>query len=135
MKLLLSYLIFIIYAPCLFADLKVIANKNTTLSKLTKTELKKLYTGRLNKIDGQKITVIILKDGSAKEQLLRSIVKMSKEQFKRHWMRMIFTGKSKALTEVDSEEEMLHVITNNPNSIGIMNGNIFEDKAKLIAIE
>jgi ABC-type phosphate transport system substrate-binding protein len=135
MKLFFSGLTFLICCPCLFADLKVIVHANTTLSKLTKAELRDLYMGRLNKIDGQKMKVIILKEGEAKEQLLNNVVNMSKEQFKRHWMRMIFTGKSKALEEVDSEEEMLTFITNNPNSIGILNSDIFENKAKLLVIE
>jgi ABC-type phosphate transport system substrate-binding protein len=134
-KLLFSLFISLIYVQHIFADLQFIAHKDSIFSSLTKKELRRIYTGRLNKIGGHKVYPIILKNGPAKDLLLQNIISMSNEQFKRHWMKMIFTGKAKSLNTVNTEAELLEFIKNTPNSIGIVISKIATNKAKLITIK
>src|SRR5258708_8314933 len=75
-------------------DLAVVVNKGNSASNLTKSQLRKLVLGEQGSWPGgAKVTVVLQSPGSPeRDGVLRSICRMSEDDYNQHLMHASFSG-------------------------------------------
>ncbi|MBZ9611859.1 phosphate ABC transporter substrate-binding protein [Rheinheimera maricola] len=101
------------------AGIVVIAHPANSNS-VTVEELQRLYTGKSSSFaNGDAVLPLNLTDantlrGSFDEKALGR----SSSQIKAYWSKLVFTGKGTPPKEVSSDEEMIKLVSSNPNILG-----------------
>lgn len=60
------------------------------------------------------------------------IIKKSDNQIRSYWAMVMFSGKGTQPKELQSEQEMLDLVANNPNTIGYVSSSNVTDKVKVV---
>ena len=63
---------------------------------------------------------------------MANILKKTDSQFKAYWAKALFSGKATPPKEVDNDEQMIDLISNNPNMIGFIKSSSTSDNVKVI---
>mgnify|MGYP006166206435 FL=1 len=94
-------------------------------ASLDKETLQRLYTGRSNSLlNGDAAIPLNLSDQqSLRSQFDEKALGRSSSQLKAFWSKLVFTGKGTPPKEVDSETEMITLISSTPNLIGYVSAN------------
>lgn len=96
-------------------------------------DVKKIFLGKSKKFPGGgQALPLELGTGDVKESFLKNVVGKSESQYKAYWSKLIFTGKGQAPTVVDSESELLDLVSKNPNLIGYVSDGVVNDSVKLV---
>lgn len=117
--ILLLYTLLLTSQPAL-SEPKILVNSNISPTDLDPAYLNQIFAMQVRKWpNGQAIQVFTLPSNN---QLHREFVierlKIQPHQLDRIWNRMLFTGTGKPPTVVDSEDDMLRMIQNNPGAVG-----------------
>ena len=70
---------------------------------LKKSQLRDLYLGRLFEIRKNSVRPVVRSEGKAHEIFLKDFIFKNLSQFKRHWKKMLFTGKATPPPSVEGE--------------------------------
>ena len=117
-------------------DLIVIANKNVTVSSVTRAELQNIFLGKTGKWpDGKKIKPAVLKEGSTHKKFLNDLLGMSTSQFDSYWKQVIFTGKGRPPKTSDSEEEMVQFVSATDDAVGYIDSGTANADVKKIEVK
>lgn len=105
------------------ADLVVVTAKTNKLTSISRNDLKLAFLGKLKKWPdgGDKINLVLAKKGETVDELLSTIVDMNSGTFKRHWQKMVFTGKGKPPKRVTGDEAVTEYIDENNDYVGVVN--------------
>ena len=89
-------------------------------TSLTQDELVRLYTGKLSAFpDGSSAVPVNLADAAPlRADFDQKALGRSSSQIKAYWSKLVFTGKGTPPKEVDSEAEMIKLVSSNPNILG-----------------
>ncbi|REL36463.1 phosphate ABC transporter substrate-binding protein [Thalassotalea euphylliae] len=100
---------------------------------LDKKAVKKIFLGKTKKFpNGDEAIPIDLKSGQLRGDFLKAVVGKSESQFKAYWSKLVFTGKGQAPRSVDSEAEIVDLISKNPNLIGYVSDGAVNDSVKSV---
>ena len=88
---------------------------------LDKETLQRLYTGRSN--SGNAVPLNLSDQQSLRAQFDEKALGRSSSQVKAFWSKLVFTGKGTPPKEVNSESEMISLISATPNLIGYVSAN------------
>ena len=117
-------------------DLMVIANKNVTVSSVTRAELQNIFLGKTAKWpDGKKIKLVVLKEDSTHKKFLNDLLGMSTSAFDSYWKQVIFTGKGRPPKTSDSEEEMVQFVSATDNAVGYIDSGTAHADVKTIEVK
>lgn len=95
--------------------------------------VKKIFLGKSKKFPGgAPVIPIDQTSGEAREQFLSSVVGKSESQLKAYWSKRIFTGKGQAPKAVDSDAEVIALVSANPNSIGYIADGSVDGTVKVV---
>jgi len=91
--------------------------------------------GKSKKFPGGSLALPIdIKSGDVKAEFTRKVLGKSESQIKAYWSKLLFTGKGRAPQVVDSDADVLDLVSSNPSIIGYVNENSVKDNVKVIAI-
>ena len=108
----------------LVSEIIVVTSINTkTIDKLSKNELKNLYVGK-----DRRIKITVLNSGETHKSFVVKFIKKTTTQFKRHWKKLLFTGKASLPYECKGEPQMVEYLFKNPESVGYINDKFFDSK-------
>jgi ABC-type phosphate transport system substrate-binding protein len=104
-----------------FAEIEVIVHPSNTTA-LDKNSIQRIYLGKTRAFPGGGEAVpISLNEGSgAEDEFIQNVLGKSAKQLKAYWAKMVFTGKGTPPRQISSAEEMVKLITANPNLIGFV---------------
>lgn len=124
MKRLISTIFFIYslsIATLSFAEVEVIVHPSNSAA-LDKDSIQRIYLGKTRAFPGGGEAVAIsLKEGSGPEgEFTKNVLGKSAKQLKAYWAKMVFTGKGTPPRQIDTAEEMVNLISANPNLIGFV---------------
>lgn len=104
-----------------FAEVEVIVHPSNGAA-LDKDSIQRIYLGKTRAFPGGGEAVAIsLKEGSGPEgEFTKNVLGKSAKQLKAYWAKMVFTGKGTPPRQIDSAEEMVKLISTNPNLIGFV---------------
>jgi ABC-type phosphate transport system substrate-binding protein len=100
------------------AGIVIIGNNNIPESSLSKTDIQNIFLGKKTKLDGAKITFVILKEGDVHESFLKEYLSRTPAQYKKYWKKIVFTGKGKAPKTFKTEEALVEYVKNTEGAIG-----------------
>jgi len=116
------------------AEIAVIVNL-TNNDTLDKSQIKKIFLGKLKRFPSGSQTVAITQKASSKTrtEFDKKVLKKSASQLKAYWSKLLFTGKGQPPKEVLNDAEMLELVASNPNMIGFIDASSVSDTVKVIA--
>ena len=103
------------------AGIVVVVSKNSDLGGLTRTEVRQIFNGQLNRVGEISVKPLDLPvAASQREVFYQQVMGKSVEQMKSYWARMIFTGRGMPPREVSSDREMTLLVGSDRKFIGYM---------------
>jgi ABC-type phosphate transport system substrate-binding protein len=107
------------FSSSIFADLVVIMNQKNSDIVLNKSDISKIFLGKKKKFPNNQLAMPIdLMDAEIKNNFYFNISNKSESQLKSYWARMIFTGKQSPPDIIDNANDVIDLVSNNPNVIG-----------------
>jgi len=119
-------------------DLAVVVNKNNSASSLTKSQLRKLVLGeQASWPGGQKVTVVLAGPGSPdRDAILRSVCRMTEEEYNEHVMHANFNGDAVARPRVvNSAAAIRQTVAATPGAIGFLRLADLNDSVKVATVD
>lgn len=108
--LLIITLTFIISTALSAKDLAVVISARCTIDSLNENEVKRIFLAKTYRINGKKIKVVELKDTDYKNEFYESVVHKTQDQLHSYWVTLIFTGKAKPPTQLESFDNLVSQI-------------------------
>ncbi|WP_027671661.1 phosphate ABC transporter substrate-binding protein [Rheinheimera baltica] len=115
------------------ASIVVIGNPANTNS-VSAEELQRLYTGKSSSFaNGDSVVPLNLSDANAlRASFDEKAMGRSSSQIKAYWSKLVFTGKGTPPKEVNTEEEMVKLVSNNPNLLGYVSSGTDVSSVKVL---
>lgn len=116
-----------------FSDISIITHPSNDAS-INAKQISKLFLAKSKKFPGGGEAVPIEQsDGSpTRAQFHKSITKKDEAQLKSYWSRIVFTGKGQPPKEVDSDSEVMALISKNPSMIGYVDSSAVDGSVKVV---
>ncbi len=116
-------------------DLVIIANPTVPVSSLNRSALADIYNGYKGRWDnGQKIKVVMLKQGATHEVFAESVVQLSPAKLKNLWKKVIFSGAGSPPKVVHSEEQCVEFVAATNGAIGYISSATAHEGVKVIEV-
>lgn len=135
MRLTIKGVLFLIpfFVSSVMAEVVVVVNPHGP-AELSKTQIKKLYLGQVNRLaNGEKAKVYELSKSSRLHKDFHSqITGRTPAQINSYWSKKIFTGKARAPEIISSRELLKREIAKNKNAIGYLDSSDVDDTVKVI---
>jgi hypothetical protein len=117
-------------------DFVVIVSKDCPLASVSPTDLKRLYTGKLDNIGGTSVTGTNLSlDNPAAVSFLSEIVGMATTDYKSFWMAQQIRGGSSAPAVKKTASDMITYIKDNANAVGYVPKDAALDGVKAVEVK
>lgn len=114
------------------AQISVIVSKATTV-KLTKSEVKEIYTGaKLKWANGNKIQVVDQPDTATGKNFYTLIIGKSFNQTRSQWAKLLLSGQANAPLRYPSDKTVKKAVAGNPNAIGYVASGALDDTVQEI---
>ena len=130
----LMFSIMTLMSSAVFAEVAVIVNPANGNS-LSDSDISRIYLGKSKSFDdGTSIEAVNQQpDAGVTEAFNEKVVKKSSSQLKAYWSKLVFTGKGTPPKTAASSDEMLALVSNNPNLIGYVDASKVNGSVKVIA--
>lgn len=132
----LCLLLGVFTASSAFAELAVIVHPSSSVSKITKTELSDLYLGYADTFaNGSDAEPLDQASATpARRSFIKSVLGMEEGALKRHWSKLMFSGKGQPPQTLDSDEAVRNAVAANPKGLGYIDKNAVNNTIKVILI-
>lgn len=128
----------IIPALCGFAtgqDVIVVVNKQTSISQITISQLREIFTGTRSRFtDGGRALPVLLKGGPVHEVFLHHYLGESPAEFRTRWRKAVFTGEGSMPKEFGTEAAILEYVAATPGAIGYVSRISDPDAVKTLMV-
>lgn len=106
----------------------------TNAADINQAMVKKLFTGKAKSFPGGERAIPIAQaEGSdVTIEFNKKVVKKSDSQLKAYWSKLVFTGKGTPPKTVSNNQEVIDLISKNPNMIGIVIQGSGGDNVKVV---
>ena len=101
----------------------LVVNQANPLSDLSSAEVRRIFLGDETRWPGnEKITILLLPSGSEERKaLLKVLLKMSDDDFTRHWISRVFQGEATAGPKIaPSSASMVKLVSGLPSAVGML---------------
>jgi hypothetical protein len=101
----------------------IIANTSVPVSHLSKKDIKRIYMGFTLFWDNEEPVMPALlspKKITVSEQIVKSALNQSLNQYRRYWVRRVFSGFGRAPIQIKTPEALALYINATPGSIGLL---------------
>jgi ABC-type phosphate transport system substrate-binding protein len=116
-------------------DVIVVANQDVSVSEVTDTELRDLFTGARTRFhDGSRALPVLLKGGPAHEVFLNHYIGGTSDSFRTLWRKAVFTGQGAAPREFASEAALLEYVAITPGAMGYVSHLRTGEKIKVLPV-
>ena len=131
-----SFIITLCLSSTSFAgEVIIIASKQCKLDAISKSEVKRLFTGKLRSVKGHRVKPVIFKKSVVHKHFLKSYAKRTSSQFDRAWTKLVFTGKAKMPQKFSDKEELMSNIADDELLIGYVEKEHIDDRVKILEIK
>jgi len=137
---LLSLSILLIFAftsgQALAQSYKVIVNKESSVSSLTKDQISKLFLKKVTRFtDGTTaLPVDLVGDSSVRQVFSEDVHGQSVASVRKYWQKQIFSGRGVPPTEKTNDSEVIAFVEANPGAIGYVSASAQTGSVKVITV-
>lgn len=97
-------------------EIVVIGNAN--LTKVDRKAIAKIYTGKMQAVDGIAIVAVNAGQAHLRERFLQTFLNQDNEKYVAYWTVRRYTGQGAPPRELGSAEEMIAFVRSTPGAIG-----------------
>jgi len=117
-----------------YAEVVVVVSKDNPTSALTTNQVSLIFLGKLKQFpDGRSaIPLDMPNDIPVRDEFYLQSTGKSDSQVRSYWSRLIFTGGGVPPKVAMSEEDMLRLVADNPNTVGYVNADQVGDTVKVV---
>lgn len=116
-----------------YAEIVIIANKASPLTTAKTSDLKKVYLGKKNKINGTKVTPLNQINSSGLTKKFNKVVlNKTNSKVEVYWSKLIFSGKGKPPQELKNDAEVIEAVREDVDKIGYIDSSVVDDTIKVI---
>lgn len=121
-------------SPLTSADVVVIVNKDSGVSSLSASDVKKLFLGKSRTLPGgASAKVVDQPEGAAtREEFGSKVLKKSPSQLKAYWSKLIFSGKGAPPQTMDDDAAVKAFVADNANGIGYVDAAAVDDSVTVV---
>ena len=112
----------------------VIAHESAPITRISKDELKNIFTGKTKYWEGGEAIVIIYVDKVA-DEVLQSACGMNSSAFKTFWQRLAFSGRATPPKKADDVAGAIALVKSTKGAIAVVPGNAAADGARQITVD
>jgi hypothetical protein len=114
--------------------INVIVNKSVNLESLDAAAIKAIYMGRRNEFPGGQPVVALdtNEENRLFEKFYKNVLYKNVSDINSYWSRKMFTGGGSPPRQIDSKEELIEMVANNPKFIAYVEGEVNSDKVKVV---
>lgn len=117
-------------------NIVVVVNSASTISKVTASELSKLFMGKSKTVAGEKAVPINQDvESQPRADFSDKILGRTVKKIVDYWKKRIFSGKGKAPKEVSDDAKVIAYVSENPNALGYIAASNLTDKVKAIPVD
>ncbi len=129
--LVLPALLFCVQA---LADVAIVVHPSNSAT-LSTDDISKIYLGRSKTFpDGKAVVPVAQVEASTATNIFNEkVLNKTGSQMKAYWSKLVFTGKGSPPKEVESDAEMIALISQNPSLIGYVDKAAVNDSVKVLA--
>lgn len=117
-----------------YAEVVIIVHPDNPLDEIGKEQARNIFLGKSKEFQSGEIAVPIDQEpgNDARGEFRESVLGRTESQLKAYWSRLIFTGKGRPPKMVEDSEEVILLISENPNFIGYIHREEIVDSVKVI---
>ena len=134
----LSFLVIfaLVSGQVLAQSYKVIVNKNSSISSLTKDQVSKLFLKKVTRFtDGTTaLPVDLVGDSSIRQAFSEDIHGQSVASVRKYWQKQIFSGRGVPPPEKTNDSEVIAFVESNPGAIGYVSDSAQTGSVKVISV-
>ena len=117
------------------ANIYVVVNENSPIQVSAVDEIADVYLGRRKSVGDTYIDQVLDRTGEDRRLFFEKVTNMRISQVNAYWAKLKFSGSMRAPEEVDSRQELLDKLANNPQAIGYMREAPPEDSGLRVALQ
>ncbi|MDH5547222.1 MAG: phosphate ABC transporter substrate-binding protein [Gammaproteobacteria bacterium] len=115
------------------AEIAVIVHAGSKVDTLSKSEVSRIFLGKLKRFGDVKAVPVDLRDGSKpRTEFYAQVVGKNAIQLKSYWSTRIFSGKGTPPLELGNSEEVVAWIEKNPGGIGYVDSRAISGDVKTV---
>ena len=133
MKKLITLSAALLFCSSAFSGVVVIVHPSNAVT-MDQKEISKVFLGKSKKFpSGSAALPIDISSGAVKSEFTKKVLGKSDSQIKAYWSKLMFTGKGQAPRKVDTDAEVIELVSQNPSIIGYVSDSSVNDSVKVIA--
>ena len=116
------------------AEIAIIVNPSNN-SDISESEIPRIFLGKITNFPGGALAVPLIQDENtaAATEFNTNVLKKSPSQLKAYWSKLLFTGQGTPPKEVTSDDDVVNLVSTNPNIIGYIDSSKVTSAVKVIA--
>ncbi|MBU2883260.1 phosphate ABC transporter substrate-binding protein [Psychrosphaera sp. B3R10] len=117
-----------------FAEIAVIVHPSNN-AELDSNAISRLFLGKLKSFPGgdQAVPINLSESSAQTKEFNKNVLKKSGSQLKAYWSKLVFTGKGTPPKALNSDAEVIGLVSSNPNIIGYIDAASVTGDVKVIA--
>ena len=118
-----------------FAEIAIIVNPDSGMTKASISDVKQLFLGKRNEIDRQPARALDQAEGSSvRDEFYEKVVSKTGSQLNAYWSRLIFTGKGTPPDKVDDDAEVIEAVADEEDLVGYVTPSAVDESVKVILV-
>ncbi len=118
------------------ADFVIIVNPANSASSVSAAELRRIYTGKMTQMGGQKLVVINLADSDPLYAVFaQKMVKMSSAEFKQFWVDAQIKGQGSAPMIQRNSAAAKMIVSSIPGAIAYVDAAVVDGSVKVLPVK
>ena len=117
------------------ADILIIGHKSLPIKKLSHSQVKRIFLGKVSSINNHRIKVVEqVATSESRQKFIRLALNMTEPQMKSYWARIIFSGKGLPPKIKKTDKQVKNLIKENKNMIGYIQNKNLDDNFKVLLV-
>ena len=105
MKKLIIFLLSITFLQA--ENIAVVVSNSFDATELSKSQIKRIFLAKTNRVNSTKVKVVELKNTSYKKEFYKQVSGKSQSQLRSYWTTLIFTGKAQPPKQLQDMQELI----------------------------
>ena len=128
-------LVVLVAAPAYSGEVAVIAHPSVPVNQISRSQLIDIYVGDVREWDnGEPVVLMDLKPKSGVKDAFYDFIGKSSSRVKSIWMRHMLTGEADPPEALESQKEILDIVTATPGAIGYVDREVVTGNVVTLAV-
>lgn len=115
------------------AETVIIVSSKNSNAALSNDQAEKLFLGKINAFpDGSTAIPMDLPKGAIRDTFYAKVTGKNSNQLKAYWSKLVFTGSGQPPKEAESTQEMVNLVSKNPNLLGYVDKAAVNSSVKIL---